>query len=102
MRELARFFLIINAAVLVVIPKAMPKSVGLVEHALHDLIVGHGLVVLVPFPRAATNVDGREEEALHHFFAHVEVVRKLRALSPLWQMVQRGEDPSSVDWAKTG
>jgi cysteine desulfurase len=32
----------------------------------------------------------------------VEVVHKLRALSPLWQMVQRGEDPSSVDWAKTG
>ncbi|MFT7625803.1 MAG: cysteine desulfurase [Myxococcota bacterium] len=27
-----------------------------------------------------------------------EVVERLRSLSPLWEMVQRGEDPDAVDW----
>lgn len=41
------------------------------------------------------------EEEVDYVIAHTaEMVARLRAMSPLWEMVQEGIDPKSIDWSQ--
>ena len=67
-------------------PSYVLKAIGRSERLAH---------AAVRFGIGRFNTEADIEHAIRRM---VECVQRLRSLSPLWQMVQRGEDPDAVDW----